>query len=61
MHNLVLEEARQLHNVSDRLIELAEHNPLISKELIVISGNIRNAATLLEVLIATKSGPPASA
>lgn len=61
MHNLVLEEARHLHNVSDRLVELAEQNPLMSKELIVISGSIRNAATLLEVLVATKSGPPASA
>jgi hypothetical protein len=40
--------------VSDRLDLLAEQHPLISDELIGISGSIRNTATLLEVVVAMK-------
>jgi hypothetical protein len=50
----ILHEVQQLYNVSDRLDSLAEQHPLVSEALITISGSIRNTATLLEVLVATK-------
>jgi hypothetical protein len=67
MHtDAILHEAQQLYSVSDRLDSLAGQHPLVSEALITISGNVRNTATLLEVLVATKipplAGPdPASA
>jgi hypothetical protein len=66
MHpNAILHEVQQLYNVSDRLDSLAEQHPLVSEALITISGSVRNTATLLEVLVATKmtllSGEPANA
>jgi hypothetical protein len=67
MHsNSILHEVQQLYNVSDRLDTLAEQHPLVSEALITISGSVRNTATLLEVLVATKITPlagldPASA
>jgi hypothetical protein len=67
MHaNAILHEVQQLYNVSDRLDTLAEHHPLVSEALITIAGNVRNTATLLEVLVAMKIVPlpgsgPASA
>jgi hypothetical protein len=58
MHpNAILHEVRQLYNVSDRLEALAEQHPLVSEALINISGSVRNTATLLEVLVATKMVP----
>jgi len=62
----ILYEAEQLHNVSDRLDSLSEQHPLVSEALLSISGSVRNTATLLEVLVATKMAPlfgldPASA
>jgi len=53
----ILREAQQLHGVSDRLDTLSEEHPLISAALVTISGSVRNTATLLEVLVATKIGP----
>jgi hypothetical protein len=50
----ILQEVQQLYNVSDRLDSLAEQHPLVSEALITISGSVRNTATLLEVLVATK-------
>jgi hypothetical protein len=67
MHpNTILNEIQQLYNVSDRLDALAGQHPLVSEALISISGSVRNAATLLGVLVATKIAPlsgsdPASA
>ena len=67
MHpNAILNEAQQLYNVSDRLDSLSGQHPLVSEALISISGSVRNTATLLEVLVATKMAPlsglnPASA
>jgi hypothetical protein len=52
----ILHEAQQLHSVSDRLDSLAETHPVVSEALITISGSVRNTATLLEVLVATKMG-----
>jgi hypothetical protein len=55
MHpNAILHEIRQLYNVSDRLDLLAEQHPLVSDELVGISGSIRNSALLLEVVVAMK-------
>ncbi len=55
MHsNPILHEAQQLHSVSDRLDVLAEEHPVVSEALITISGSVRNTATLLEVLVATR-------
>ncbi|MGA2358119.1 MAG: hypothetical protein ABSF66_03905 [Terriglobales bacterium] len=50
----ILQEVEQLYNVSDRLDSLAAQHPLVSEALITISGSVRNTATLLEVLVATK-------
>jgi hypothetical protein len=67
MHtNAILHEAQQHYSVSDRLDSLAGQHPLVSEALITISGSVRNTATLLEVLVATKMPPlagldPASA
>jgi hypothetical protein len=59
MHSsAILREARQLHNVSERLDSLAEQHPLISEGLITISGNVRHTAVLLEVLVSMKMGLP---
>ncbi|MFZ1049638.1 MAG: hypothetical protein WBP65_12350 [Candidatus Sulfotelmatobacter sp.] len=58
MHsNAILREVQQLYNVSDRLDLLAEQHPLVTEALITISGSVRNTATLLEVLVATKVAP----
>jgi hypothetical protein len=57
MHpSAILQEVQQLYNVSDRLDLLAEQHPLVSEALITISGSVRNTATLLEVVVATKMG-----
>jgi hypothetical protein len=53
----ILREVQQLYNVSDRLVSLAEQHPLVSEALVSISGSVRNTATLLEVLVATKRAP----
>jgi hypothetical protein len=50
----ILHEVQQLYNVSDRLDLLAGQHPLVSEALITISGSVRNTATLLEVLVATR-------
>ena len=54
----ILSEVQQLYKVSDRLDSLAEQHPLVSEALITIAGNVRNTATLLEVLVATKVSRP---
>ena len=53
----ILHEVQQLYNISDRLDLLAEKHPLLSEALLGISGSVRNTATLLEVLVATKMPP----
>jgi hypothetical protein len=52
----ILHEVQQLYGVSDRLDLLAEQHPLATEALIAISGSVRNTATLLEVVVATKMG-----
>jgi hypothetical protein len=58
MHpSAILHEVQQLYKVSDRLDALAEQHPVVSEALITISGSVRNTASLLEVLVATKMAP----
>jgi hypothetical protein len=54
----ILREAQTLHKISDRLDMLSEEHPVVSDALITIAGNVRHIATLLEVLVMTKMGPP---
>ena len=54
----ILREVDQLHNVSTRLEGLAEQNMPVSEALLKIAGTMRNAATLLAVLVATKAPEP---
>ena len=53
----ILQEAKNLHTVSRNLDSLADQLPLLSEALLAISGNVRNTASLLEVLVVTKLGP----
>ena len=50
----ILDEVDQLQNVGVRLEGLAELHPLMSKALFSIAGNVRNIATVLAVVVATK-------
>ena len=51
----ILDEVDQLHNVSTRLEGLAAQHAPITEALITIAGSVRNTATILAVLVATKS------
>ena len=50
----ILSEVEHLNGVSTRLEELAERTPRLTAELLTIAGNVRGAATLLAVLVATR-------
>ena len=50
----ILNEAENLNGVCQRLEQLAERTPRLTTELLTIAGNVRSAATLLAVLVATK-------
>jgi hypothetical protein len=56
----ILKEVDQLKNMSERLKSLADRHPMVRDALMIISGNITNTATLLEILIhiRRKSGTP---
>jgi hypothetical protein len=51
----ILHEVEQLRQVGNRLEGLAEEHPPVSSALLTIAGSVRNAATLLGVLVATKA------
>ena len=53
----ILQEALQLHNVSERLNTLSDEHPHVSEELLVISGNVHTIATSLELLVVAKPPP----
>ncbi len=53
----ILQEARNLRKVSDNLSALAEEHAPLSEALSLLSGSVRNSATLLEVLVALKLKP----
>jgi hypothetical protein len=55
--NAILQEAGKLRKVGDSLEALAGEHAPISKALTILSGNVRNSATLLEVLVALKLSP----
>jgi hypothetical protein len=50
----ILCEVERLHDVSERLAALAELHPGVWQALMSISGSVRNTATVLGVLLATK-------
>jgi hypothetical protein len=50
----ILDEVDQLHIVGTRLEGLADQHPSVTEALITIAGTVRNSATLLAVLVATK-------
>jgi hypothetical protein len=50
----LLSEVAHLNAVSERLDLLADRHPPVTEALLTISETIRSAATLLEVLVATK-------
>lgn len=52
----ILNEVDQLHSVSTRLEGLAEQHPPVAEALMTIAGSVRNTATILAVIVATK-GP----
>ena len=52
----ILREVEQLRNVGMRLDTLADQNPSLSEPLTTLAGNVRNAADMLEVLVAVR-GP----
>jgi hypothetical protein len=54
----ILCEVDQLHNIGTRFGRLAKQYPPMSEALITIAGNVRNTATLLALLIATKDPKP---
>ena len=54
----ILREADQLHNISARLEALAEKHPLVSEPLMTIAGSVRNSATVLALLVATRGPKP---
>jgi hypothetical protein len=55
-HEILL-EAKKLHKVSDSLDELAMQHAPIEEALSILSGCVRNSASLLEVLVALKMRP----
>jgi len=50
----ILKEVGYLNSVSDRLALLADRNPSVEEALMSVSGNVRNTATVLEVLAIIK-------
>ena len=54
VYQAILDEVEHLHGVSGRLEGLADQHPRATQELLSIAGNVRNVATLLAVLVATK-------
>jgi hypothetical protein len=56
----ILKEVGNLNSVSNRLAALADLHPGVEEALMSVSGNVRNTATILEVLalIKAKSGEP---
>jgi hypothetical protein len=53
----ILHEAQKLHKVSERLDALAEEHPAVCDALTTIAGNVRQTASLLEVLVVARFGP----
>jgi hypothetical protein len=54
----ILREVDHLHKISTRLEALAEKHPPLAEPLLDVAGTVRNTATFLEVLVATKGPKP---
>ena len=54
----ILNEVDELHSVSTRLEGLAEHHPPMTDALVAIANSVRNTATVLAVLVATRNPKP---
>jgi hypothetical protein len=50
----ILDEVELLHAIGARLEGLAEHHTKLTEELMATAGSVRNTATVLAVLVATK-------
>jgi hypothetical protein len=50
----ILQAAKKLRKVSDSLDVLAGQHALVAEALFILSGNVRNSATLLELLVVLK-------
>ena len=55
-HEILL-EAKKLRKVSDSLNVLSTQNAPLAEALSILSGNVRNSASLLEVLVELRLGP----
>jgi hypothetical protein len=55
-HEILL-EAKKLPKVSDSLDVLAAQHAPLAEALTILSGSVRNSATLLEVLVSLRMGP----
>ena len=59
--DLLLEEVQNLNGVSTRIQRLADEHTVLTEQLLSIAESVRNTATLLAVIVATKAPrPPAS-
>jgi hypothetical protein len=54
----ILREVDHLHSVSIRLEGLAEQHAPMAEALLTIAANVRNAATVLAVLVVAKGPRP---
>ena len=52
----ILEEVQHLNNVSERLESMAPNHPRLEEALLTVSGNIRNIASFLKVLVVIREG-----
>lgn len=53
----ILQEAGKLCKVSESLNKLAEQDAQLAHALTILSGTVRNSATLLEVLVTLRPEP----
>jgi hypothetical protein len=52
----ILQEAMKLYKVSENLKLLADQHAPLAEALTILSGSVRNSATLLEVLVTLRPG-----
>lgn len=53
----ILQEAKRLHKIAESLSILAHQHAPATEALSILSGNVRNSAMLLEVVVALRLGP----
>jgi hypothetical protein len=52
----ILQEAKKLHKISESLNSMAHQHAPITEALSILSGSVRNSATLIEVVVALRLG-----